>query len=93
MEDMLKKHQKIRFSGSDASHQNDAADRSIKTVVTMSKNMLTHNALIFPDDIFPPYPWTMAMEYSVWIYTRIPDINSCLYANNIWKRSKFEPVS
>ena len=35
MEEMLKKQQKIRFSGASASHQNEAAERAIKTVVTM----------------------------------------------------------
>ena len=32
---LLKKKQNIRFSGAGASHQNGAAERAIKTVVTM----------------------------------------------------------
>ena len=35
MEELLKKQQKIRFSGSGASHQNGAAERAINTVVNI----------------------------------------------------------
>ena len=34
-EELLKKQQKIRFSGASASHQNGAAERATKTVVIM----------------------------------------------------------
>ena len=52
MEEMLNNQQKIRFSGAGASHQNGAAERAIKTVVTMSRTMRfdvlrTHCPLIF----------------------------------------------
>ena len=40
MEELLKKQQKIRFSGASASHQNGAAERSIKTVITMESSIL-----------------------------------------------------
>ena len=52
MEELLKKHQKISFSGAGASHQNGTAERSIKTVFTMSRTMLMHAALRCPEDIF-----------------------------------------
>ena len=45
MGNILKNQQKIRFSGAGASHQNGAAERSIKTVVTMVRTMLMHAAL------------------------------------------------
>ena len=40
MEGLLKKKQKIRFSGASASHQNEAAERAIKTVVNMESSIL-----------------------------------------------------
>ena len=40
MEELLKKQKNIRFSGDGTSHQNGAAERAIKTVVTMERNML-----------------------------------------------------
>ena len=50
MEELFKKQLEIRFSGSGASYQNGAAERAIKTVVTMKMTMLMHAALRFPED-------------------------------------------
>ena len=47
IEDLLKKQQKIRFSGADASHQNGTAERTINMLVTMASAMLMHTAMIF----------------------------------------------
>ena len=35
----------------------------------------------------------MAMNYAIWVYNHIPDIQSGLSAIEIWSRSIFEPVS
>ena len=35
----------------------------------------------------------MAMDYDVWVYNRIPGMQSGLSAIEIWSMSKFEPVS
>ena len=78
MEDLLKKQKKIRFSGAGASHQNWAAELAIKMVVTMERIMLMHAALICPEDTLFTYIWPMAMNYSVWVYNRIPIQNNSL---------------
>ena len=89
----MKKQQKIRFSGSGASHQNGALGRAIKLVVTMANTMLMHAALRCLEDTLSADLWPMAMDYAVWVYNRIPDIQSGLAAIEIWSRSIFEPVS
>ena len=83
MEDLLKQQQKISFSWAGASHQNGAAERAIKTVVTMSRTMLMHAALRFAEDTLSTDLWTMEINYSVWVYNRIPDMQSGLYAIEI----------
>ena len=93
MEELLKKQQKIMFSGYGASHQNGEAYCSIKTVVTMTRTMLMHAALRFPEDTLSTDIWPMAMDYSVWFYNQIPDMMSGLSAIEIWSRSRFEIVS
>ena len=50
VEELLKKQQKIIFSGAGASHQNGAAEHAIKTVVDMARTMLMHAALRCPED-------------------------------------------
>ena len=67
MEDLLKKHQNIKFSGYGASHKNGAADRVINTVVIMSRTMLMHAAIRCPEDTLSTDIWSMAMYYSVWV--------------------------
>ena len=86
MEEILKKHKKIRFSGAGTSHQNVSAERTIKAVVTMSRTMLMHAALRFTEDILSTYLWPMEMDYTVWVYNWIPDIQSGLSAIEIWSR-------
>ena len=76
MKELLKKQQKIRFNGAGASHQNEAEERAIKTVDTVARTMLMHNVFRCPDDTFSTDIWPMAMDYSVWVYNRIPDIQS-----------------
>ena len=76
MEELLKKHQKIRFIGAGASHQNGAAEHAIKTVVTMERTMLMHAALRCPEETFSTDIWTMIMDHAVWVYNRTPDMQS-----------------
>ena len=93
MEELLKNQKKIRCSGAGASHQNGAAERAIKTVVTMARTMLMHAALRYPKDTLFPDLWPMAMDNAVWVYNRTLDMQSGLFAIEIWSRSRFQPVS
>ena len=89
----MKKQKKIRFSGAGASHQNGAAECAIKTVVTITRNMLMHADLRYTEDTLSTDLWPMAMEYAVWVYNRTPDMQSVLSAIEIWSSSSFEPIS
>ena len=55
--------------------------------------MLMHAAIRCPEDTLSTDLWTMAMDYSVWVYNRTLDMQSGLSAIEIWSRSRFEPVS
>ena len=93
MEEMLKNQQKIRFSGSGDSHQNGAAERAIKMVFTMTRTMLMHAVLRYPEDTLSTDIWPITKDYAVWVYNWIPDMQSGFSAIKIWARSMFEPVS
>ena len=92
MEELLKKQQKIGFSGAGTSNQNGAAERTIKTVVTMARIMLMHAAIICPEETLSTDLWPMSMDYDVWVYNRIPDMQYGLFPIEILSRSRFEPV-
>ena len=74
MDELSKKQQKIRFSGSGVSHQNRSAYCAINTLVTMAETTLIHTDLRYTKDIFSAYICPMVMEFSVWIYSMIHDI-------------------
>ena len=59
----------------------------------MTSTMLMHAALICPEDTLTTDIWTMEMDYYLWIYNRIPDMQYGLSAIEIWSRSRFDPVS
>ena len=73
MNEMLKKQQKIRFSGAGASDQNGAAERAIKTLVAMARTMLMYDTLRCPEDTFSTDLWPIEMDCYIWVYNRIPD--------------------
>ena len=73
MEELLKKKQNIKFSGDGASHKNGAAERAIKTVVTMSRTMLIHDVIRCPENTFSTGVWPMKIDYYVWVYNWFPD--------------------
>ena len=80
MEELLKKQQKIRFSGSGASHQNGAVERSINTVVTMKMTMLMQAEITCPLETLSTDLWTMKIDYAKCLYSLIPDMQSGLSA-------------
>ena len=93
MDEMLDKQKNMKFSGAGTSYQNGASERAIKTLVPMSRTMLMHTALICPEYTLSTDIWPMSMDYSVWFYNRIPDMQSGFSAIEIWSRSRFEPAS
>ena len=72
MEDLLNNQENIRFSGAGASNKNGAEERAIKKLVTTSRTMLMHAAIIHPEETLYTDIWTMAMDYNVWINNKIP---------------------
>ena len=69
MEQLLKKQQKLRFSGAGAPHQNGAAERAIKIVVDMASAILMQTCMIYHKDTLSidsgQRKWTMLYGYKV----------------------------
>ena len=52
-----------------------------------------HVALRCPEDTFLTDIWPMKMNYAVWVYNCIPDMQSGLSIIEIWSSSNFDTVS
>ena len=55
MDKLLKKQQHISFSVDGASHKNGIEECTLKMVVAMTRTMMMHAALIFPNDTLSNY--------------------------------------
>ena len=67
MEHLNARNQRFRFSGAGAAHQNGITERSIKTMVNMTRTMLIHADLHSPDETISMDLLPMAMDYAVWL--------------------------
>lgn len=92
LEELIHSNQKVRFSGSGAAHQNGVAERGILTVVTMARTMLIHAAMRHGTAIKPEH-WPQAMDHAVWLYNRIPRMDTGISPFEMWSRSRYHSTS
>ena len=59
----------------------------------MARTMMMQAALRCTGYTLSTDVWPMEMDYDVWVYNHIPDMQSGLSAIEIWSSSRFEPVS
>ena len=80
--------QTTTHSGAGSHHQNGKVERCIRTIMAMSRTMLLHAAIHWPE-MADPTLWALAVRHSVWIYNHIPNISTGLSPIDIWTRSRF----
>ena len=86
MEELLKKQEKIRFSGDGASHQNGAAERSTKTVATIEYVILMQAWMIF-------HKYTLSINFiqRKWAMLYVSKVGSLIYSMVYKPLGKFRP--
>ena len=79
----LKDHnQMVRYCGVNSYHQNDVAERAIRTVSEMARAILLHASSRWKNGISRSL-WPMAIDYSTYIYNNIPNDAGVLNTNCI----------
>ena len=75
-------------------HQNGIAERNIKTVAQWARANMLHLATLWPQYANAKY-WPHAIDYAVWVFNRLPNMESGIAPNEIWSgvRSPSEELS
>jgi hypothetical protein len=73
--DIVSKNQDARYSGVGAHHHNGIAERAIQTISNMSRTMMLHAAVRWPD-LADSSLWPLAMDYAAYTYNHMPSIES-----------------
>jgi hypothetical protein len=86
--------QKYNFGAVGAKHQNGIAERNIKTVAQWARANMLHLATLWPEYANAKY-WPQAIDYAVWVFNRLPNMESGISPNEIWSsvRSPSEEIS
>jgi len=74
---LLSANQGHTISGVGAHHQNGLAERAIKTIQDMTRTMMLHLSVHWPDE-YDVRLWPFAMDYAVWLYNHTPQRDSGL---------------
>ena len=80
--------QVIRFAGVGTHHHNGQAERAIRTIMAMSRTMMLHSAIHWPD-VADPALWPMAVNHAVFLYNRIPDPSTGFSPLDIFSRTRW----
>ena len=78
----------IKFAGTSAHHANGPAERSIRTVMSISRTMMLHAAIHWPE-MADATLWPMAVDYAVYLVNRVPDPTTGLSPLDIFSRTRW----
>ena len=79
----------IRFAGAGAHHQNGNAERAIGTIMSISRTMMLHAAIHWPD-VADTTLWPMAVAHAVYLYNHVPDPSTGIAPVDVFTRSRWE---
>jgi hypothetical protein len=88
-QDHLNEFQQVsKFAGAGAHHHNAQAERSIRTIMSISRAMLLHSAIHWPD-MASPALWPMAVAHAVYIWNHVPNIDTGLSPADLFTKTRW----
>jgi hypothetical protein len=78
-----------RLAGVGAHHQNSRAERAIQTIMSISRAMLIHSSIHWPD-LSDASLWPMAVQHAVHIWNHVPNPETGLCPSDLFTRTRFE---
>ena len=86
---LAKFEQVIRFAGTGAHHHNAIAERNIQTIMSISRTMMLHSAIHWPD-VADACLWPMAVQHAVFLHNHMPNDKTGISPHDIFTRSRWE---
>ena len=88
--------QTTRFAGVGAHHHNGHVERSIQTIMSISRAMMIHASLHWPD-MADSCLWPMTVQHAVFLWNHMPDPTTGLSPHDIftkthWNQAKFHDI-
>ena len=62
-------------------------------MVTAEITTLMQDMIIYDKELFYTDIWPIEIDYDVWIYNCIPDMQYCIYYIEVWLILRFDTVS
>ena len=78
-----------RFAGAGAHHHNSRAERAIQTIMSISRAMLMHSFIHWPD-MEDTALWPMAVSHAVYLWNHVPDATTGLCSADLFTKTRFE---
>ena len=78
-----------QFAGTGAHHHNSHAEQAIQTIMSISRAMLMHAFIHWPD-MEDTSLWPMAVTHVTYLWNLVPDPATGLCPANVLSRTKFE---
>jgi hypothetical protein len=83
---LAKCEQVSKFAG--AHHQNGIAERSIRTVVSITRTMMMHAAIHWPE-MSDPSLFPLAIQHAAFVFNRMHNLDTGLCPLDLFSRQKF----
>jgi Integrase core domain. len=80
--------QVTRFAGVGSHHQNGHAERSIQTIMSISRAMMIHSAIHWPQ-VADSSLWPAAVAQAVFLWNHMPDPHTGLSPSDIFTQSRY----
>jgi hypothetical protein len=77
-----------KFAGVGAHHHNAQAERAIRTIMSISRTMMIHSGIHWPD-MAKASLWPMAVAYACYLYNHVPRPDSGLSPSDVFTRTRW----
>ena len=77
-----------KFAGVGAHHHNAQAERAIRTIMSISRTMMIHSGIHWPD-MAKASLWPMAVAYACYLYNHVPKPDSGLSPSDIFTKTRW----